>query len=545
MVQEGLEKNYQNNNDNAYFYDKVKDLLSNAMKTNDLLPTLGKLSEDLINDKNFEITRNHFTYLGALGYLVGIDFTSQEYVVEGVIKNVHSRFDSVFGEFRNDENLSQDLKMVGIYFASILDNIEPKNIESAKNSFKNKVEKIVKFKISKDKFEFYTIIGMIKTLINNGTLPVAIAKDINVIMLKENNEVTYFDLLKLNSFIHQNLSFDGTNIKRYINIHENTVYVRLLEEATEFFENRKLSVIYIDSILTVKENFERLNVTDNLTSTEFFAHVIFDKIDNIDFKGILESHEEYSKLIEKPEETVEEKPEETVEEKPEDVYIPIDNMEIQKIMAEQPDQAIIEVFKDIVKTNNFDIETITKSLDYLISDLEYGSNLYTYFKANQDSDKRKFNFLKIINKNILNETLEGIFKKHSDIYSEIVKKSCAVIPEEDLKTIVDLLDKTIDVLILKDMDTKQMLINQKFENAIETYQHLHQIVTFIENCEIKGTGLLTYTTFYDFIENNETTKNIFNSMLNIEQETTKLKIIGAVKDWFLIDWKPNKETPKK
>lgn len=504
-TQQRVDQNFQKN-ENQFFYDKISKILKDGLENNKLQESFDKIT--IVNGKlTKDLTLNQFVYLGAISYMVGLDFTTQEYLKEDIVKRIRERLYNVLG---TDFSMTEATK-----YCDIISVINEENISKTKNTFINKIENPINFDNETYKIKFYELFSLAKTFIYNGTIPVNLAEETNKILSKNPKDISGLDMLKINSIIHENLKFEGKIIHKYVKLHSSDLWSLELQKASELFDNKKFGIIYFDSILTLTENLNRLNTT-NVKNDVWLCDILFSNMEiNFDIYHNPNKKEE-----------IEPKTEETHTYK--NRY---DGVEIQRILQEDPDEAVIEIFRDIVKedVDELDFNQLKTGTEYLLNDLEYASNLYQFFVTSVNSPKRTY---KVVNEEFNNWLKE----KHNELetlYKEDVEFSCAPIESELLKNIVKILDEIIDDVVLSNMEIKQYLINQKLQNSIHTYNHLLEIITMIESSEIKGSGMNNYVKLYNLLNSDETTKNSFEKIENIEKLTQQFKILTSIKNWFI------------
>lgn len=504
-TQQRVDQNFQKN-ENQFFYDRISKLLKEGLENNKLQESFEKIT--IVNERlTKDLTLNQFVYLGAISYMVGLDFTTQDYIKEDIVKRIRERLSNVLG---TNFSMNEAHK-----YCDVISSINEENISKTKNIFINKIEKPIKFDTETYKIKFYELFSLAKTLIYNGTIPVNLSEETNKILTKNPKDISGLDLLKINSIIHENLKFSGKVINKYIKLHSSDLWTLELQKASELFDNKKFGIIYFDSILTLSENINRLNTT-NIKNNVWLCDILFSNMEiNFDIYHNPNKKEE-----------IEPKTEET------SIYKNrYDGVEIQRLLQEDPDEAVVEIFRDIIKidTDELNFNQLKTGVEFLLNDLEYASNLYQFFVTSVNSPKRTYK----VNNDEFNNWLKTKHNELESLYKEDVEFSCAQIEPELLKNIVKIIDDIIDDIVLSNMEIKQYLINQKLQNSIHTYNHLLEIITMIESSEICGSGMNNYVKLYNLLNSDETTKTSFEKIESIEKLTQQFKILTSIKNWFV------------
>ncbi|MCK9415461.1 hypothetical protein M0Q97_02235 [Candidatus Dojkabacteria bacterium] len=529
---ESLEQNYQKQLQ-FEFFKKTGEYLNSLLEEDKLIPILeGEIEADT------QINLNLYKTMGSIAYLVGLDFTSQQYLKEEVVKNVFMRFTESFK--LNDESVSKEVKEAKLkslekvfeLFASRLFQITEENVQEAKNKMSNSIEKFILNKEVNQTFKmsFLNIFQLAKSLINSGIIKTNLSVDVNNILNKKLENISYLDITKINTLIHNDLNFFGKSINKYIKLYQSDLWAILLEDAVQRIDQQKFSIIYLDSILTLKEKTPTLNyMTDGdliFEDSRFLSDILINIIKNneIPYEIIKEDYDKRMVEVVHPEQ---------IENEPvvEDEIGLATQDELTKMIHENPDAAVIEIFKDICKTPNITNDLIIKSIDYLMENLDYASNLYHFF-VTKINDKRTYIFGDNIDIDLLRIKLQEKYDLLQNNYKKSVENSCGEIDEITLKEIIKMLDEVINYIMLPNSEEKTYFISQKFENSISTYNHLHQMISILENVEILLEGIPYYLKLYNYLNDNPKVKENFEIIANIEQYTTQIKIFGAIKKWY-------------
>lgn len=526
---ESLEKNYQQQVQ-FEFFKSTGEYLNSLLEEDKLI----KILEEVIEPEK-QVSLNLYKTMGSIAYLVGIDFTSQQYLKEEVVKNVFMRFAESFK--LNDETISKETKEAKLkslekvfeLFASNIFKFNETNVQEAKNKLVNSVEKFILDKEVNQTFKmsFLNIYQQAKSLISSGIIKTNLTIDVDSILNKAPEKITYIDITKINTIIHNDLKFFGKSINKYIKLYQSDLWAILLEDAVKRIDQQKFAVIYLDSILTLKEKTPGLNYLINIDDDDYFLSQLLNAIlceDEFDFEEIKNTYDKKQKEI---------KPIEPIENEPivEDEIGLATQDELTKMIHENPDAAVQEIVKDITKSKVVNNDMILSTIDYLLSDLDYASSLYHFFLT-KVNHQRTYEFGSGVDIDSLRIDLKERYDALTADYKKAVENSCGEIDEQTLRQIIKMLNEVIDYIVLPNSDEKTYFISQKFENSISTYNHLHQMISILENCEIDCTGIMYYKKLYFFLNDNPKVKENFETIAKIEEYTTQMKIFGVIKKWY-------------
>ena len=327
--------------------------------------------------------------------------------------------------------------------------------------------------------------------------------------------MTYQDIIKINSLVNRQCKLNGKKaVKSMINLYSDKLWRELLDKASKYFDNQKFVVVYFDGILSVKESETKFdNKLIDVLNDYVFADSYFEQL-KTEFE-LLQS---------------ENKPEEKIEEvDTERTYVRLPNDEIELLQKEKPLQFVLNVMGDLLGNYPKTTEDIISGINKIFEQTDYYQNVYHYLKANNgksDSIADNYNIVEIL------EKLTGIIEESGKEYKYFMEKTCSDIPEEILSKISSYVNSCIEDLVLVTDEQKQYLISQAIENNITTYQHLQQILTLIESCDINGSQLISYVVLNKYLEANTNILEVFEMSDKTEPMQLKLSFIAGFADFF-------------
>ena len=506
LEQKKLEESYKQQQN--FFYETISEKLVYIKDREE------KFSNILFEiDKEKDLTLDQFELIGCLSYIVGIDYTNQLFLKENICNNVKERFLKF--------DFSKDFL---INYAFALDKITEQNCLKAKDELKNKFDSIISIK-TEEKLLFNNIRLLIKSIINNSIIPINMVVGINEIIVK--SEYTYQDIIKINSLINRQCKFNGSKaIKSMIKLYSDIFWQKLLTKASKLFDNQKFAVVYLDGILSVIEANKKFK-------NDLFDIIINDGTINYAWETIEENYNNnIPKII--PEEVIEDLSKEKYSRLPTDI--------ISNLQENLPFSFILNVMSDLLGYFPKTTEDVLQGIDKIFEQTDYYQNVYHYLKANLKKLSKQTLIYDLNIDEIIVE-LTKIIETLGIEYKNLMEKSCEDIPVDIKQKIVEYVNTCIDNLLLVNDEQKQYLISQIIENNITTYQHLQQIITLIETCDINGSNLLTYVDLNKFLITNTNISEIFEMFEKIEPLQSKLSFVAGFGDFFkALNSEPIKET---
>lgn len=506
-VQKQIEKNQQTN----FFFEHVKSVIKNK-KENDILKTeLKNLKLNLENNNINSLTTSEYELIGVFSFLMGIDYTGQAYLQKNVLENVDKRFAEL--------QISDDERHLYFDIMNLLKN-STKDISdlinSAKESLKNRITLEIKPK-TEDILVYKKLKSEINSFLNKLTIPIGLS--ISVVDFKK-NELTYEKILKINSLINEQGEFNGADSKYLINLYSNQKFNELLKKASEYFDDAKYSLIYEESILSVLDSINRFPLTslvlniDTLTD-EFFEKQKSDyeeKLEKLKSESVSENNSSENKTYDKH----------------------YTNAEIEQMMQLHPDDFVMTALEDNLNKYIESEDDLFEAIESIINKEDYVQHIYTYMSANFNSVNRVKGEHYLFTDNIAKivELLNNKVIEYGTKYKELVEFNCAEIPGNQIGRIVDYVNDCIKACILSTKEQKQYLLSQLIENGITTWNHLQQILSVIETCNIKGEDALCYQNLYDYINDKENIIKVFDNTKEIDNYQIRMSVYRAFREWY-------------
>lgn len=504
MENNNAQKQIEQNEKKNFFFEHVKSVIKNK-KENDVLKTeLKNFKLNLENNNINNLTTSEYELIGVFSFLMGIDYTGQAYLQKNILENVDKRFAEL--------QISDDERYLYFDIMNLLKS-STKNISelinSAKESLKNRITLEIKPK-TEDILVYKKMKSEINSFLNKLTIPIGLS--ISIVDFKK-NELTYEKILKINSLINEQGEFSGSDSKYLINLYSNKMFNELLKKASEYFDDAKYSLIYEESILSVLDSINRFPLTSLVLN-----------IDTLTDEYFAEQKKKYEELIKDDKQEVDEN---TYSEK----YTEND---IKIMMEEHPDDFIITALEDNYNRYIESKEDFIDTIEKLIRNEDYVQHIYTYMSANINSPKR-IKGKHYLFTNSISEIVEMFNNKvieYGKKYKELVEFNCAEIPENQRGRIVDYVNDCIKACILSTKEQKQYLLSQLIENGITTWNHLQQILSVIETCNIKGEDALCYQNLYDYIHDKENIIKVFDNTKEIDTYQLKMSVYRAFREWY-------------
>lgn len=457
-----------------------------------------------------ELSKDEFELIGMFSFLVGVDYTSQAYPQKKILENVSARF--------NELNIdSEEL----ILFYEIMGKINELNkkesifnvlFKSAAESLKNQYISVIKVPTDKT-IDLKLIKSNINKFLDIIQIPIGYAH--SIVEFKK-SDLTYESLLKANDILNNQGTYTGNYIKRFTELYGNQFFMELLNKASKYFNDTKFAFIYEESIISVLETINRfplcidpLNYTDVMYETFKEEHETKEK-ERLEQIKSADSKEEYQS------------PQFTGE-------------QVKKLMNEAPDEFVVLNLLDNIKLKEFETpEQVVSAIEAIIKQSDFVEHMFTYVKKNQTSPFRcvgASGIAKVDVKEIV-ETINKVIEIDSEEYKRLAEANCAEIPSEQLEKIITYVNDVIKGCILKTAEQKQYLISQLMENGITTWNHLQQIMTVIETCDIYGESASSYDNLYNYTQEKTNIQEIFESARKLNDYQIRLSVFHAFKNWF-------------
>ncbi len=502
------QKAIENNGAKNFFFEHVNNQLT-ARKEN-----LSKDFEAIKNRLFNSLSKSEFELLGMFSFLMGVDYTSQAYPQKKILTNVKARFDSLKIE---DSVLEQYFNIMRAINKEHENNPEIVDvlIKEASESLKSQYTKVIEVPNEK-KVDLKLIKSQLNKFLDNIQIPIGYS---SAVVEFKKNDLSYESLLKANDILNNQGVFTGNSVKKFVELYGNEFFIGLLNNAGKYFNDTKFSIVYEESIVSVLETINRFDLCINP-----------DKYTDDEYASIKEDYEK------KEQERIEKLQREKEANKTEEYVQPQFNGEdISRLMNEAPDEFVVLNLLDNIKKNKFEsANEVVSAIDCIIAQTDFVQHMFTYIKKNQDNPNRCVGATAISNIPVedIITALEVVIAIESDTYKELAEANCAEIPSEQLNHIVTLVNEVIRGCILKTQDQKQYLISQLTENGITTWNHLQQIMTIIETCDIYGESASNYDNLYNYTQEKTNIQEIFESAKKLNDTQIKLSVYHAFKNWF-------------
>jgi hypothetical protein len=302
-----------------------------------------------------------------------------------------------------------------------------------------------------------------------------------------------------------------------IKLYSNKLWLELLNTASKYFDNQKFAVIYLDSIISLKESKNKIG--------DLLGDVLFEKITDEQFE---KSESAYNAAISQEVELPETYETKEIEEKS---YVRLPDDVVSELQNNNPLQFLIEVLSDLNNHNIKSGDDIINSLEKLFENEDFAQNVYHYVKAHEKKTFISKENVEFINEDLV-KTFENILNKLGSEYKILAEKICSQINPDYLRKIINYVDNCISDLILVTDEQKQYLISQTMENGISTYQHLSEMIGMIEGCDINGNSILSYVALNEYLNDNTELSDIFEASQQINPIQLKLSFWAGFADFF-------------
>lgn len=501
------QKSLESMDSKNFFFEHVKTEIKKLKEETSLVNEFESINTRIPNP----LSKKEFELLGMFSFLMGVDYTSQAYPQKHILQNVTERFNAL--------NINQE--EIGAYFAVI------EKLVTIHNESEEKFEAIFAEAIDSMKSDYTRIISvkgdevvnlkLIKSKINKFLdkiiVPIGYSK---AIVEFKKSELTYENILKINDILNNDGNYTGSDIKKFTELYGDKLFMSLLNKAGEKFNQAKFAMIYEEGIITVCETAERFQLNVN---PETYTDI------------------EYEKFKTKYTEEQEKKLAEQQKVKEETDYEPTNYTKeaVMELMQNAPDEFVSLNLLENIKKNHFDTaEDVITAIYKQTTQKDFIEHIFTYLKQNQNNSNRCVGACGLGNLYVeeVIGMLNNTIKKEGETYKKLVEENCAEIPAEQLDRIVTYINDVIKECILKTKEQKQYLISQVLENGISTWNHLQQIMSIIETCEIYGNGALAYDNLYNYTRENSNIVEVFDKVNKINDTSVNISVFTAYKEWF-------------
>ena len=520
-------------------FNTVSTRLEKLNISNTLDSMLEKLNKNIVEKNNHKISSEEFEILGGISYLVGLDFYSMSSWSSKTMTNVVLRL--LINKITNQNFLKYFQYLVLFkeeYSFSVISDARLEMMDKIKSrltlgsdleelefikKFRNVINNsLIPIEISEDLYQRF----FDKDYLSYHDLLVFNSFAYNESILNSESSKAFIDLSNDSNYINGlNLASDYFELQKFGLFYEESIlnfFNKNIENNNQLF-----SYEFFNDFLN-DENIEL--VKDNTTHSSFI-----EKIENYFVTNIqpnLDVEAPVSPL--KFDEPVKTPLSDGIETLNENIENPLD----------KPTEVIKHILFDFNKIRNdnnlavFDFKNKPEDLISLLEEMldveDLISSFYTFlskyneFKRTPDVIVNPIDISQIFNYDLetLNKSFDTKVKDLQNKYTSIIEKYVIEIPENDLKILVDSVNTLLNKLYIGNSEDKGIILSQLNENTIWTYKHLHQIISTIENQYIDGFSINSYIIFKALMEENYfETMNLFQESQNLEQYELKIKLL--------------------
>jgi hypothetical protein len=462
-----------------FFYNSIKEKVKKS--------EIDKIFDKIIKN-NYLIEKEQFELLGNISYIFGNDFTGQRnFYKKIVIENFALRI-------KDFEITPEQLRK----FQNIMENISVENIEKTKDELKELIIKSCNFSGE----TIHKIKSSLNGIFRDSNFSVSYVVEIDEIM--KTKKFNYGQLLKANKLIYENINMSGASFKNLRLLFNNEEYKKEIVKASDYYDLQKFSLVYFDCILTLKEWFE-----------------LEKKSDYIDF---VENPELINNIVEFSE--------------TENIIENIDVIEEKEFVAEQEspentDKFLRGIIFEILKTDKItSANELLETFNKILNQEDLVQYVYQYIKGNQLKNRTPFEDIFEFEKSEFIDVLKTQYNDCAKKYKDLVEKYVSEISPDYLPKVVNYVNDLITSLLIDNSEKKSYLFQQLNENQIYTFKHLHQTIGLIEDCNISGAHINTYTNLRDYLENNTNIKEIFESIGDIDKLQLEINFFNGILEFY-------------
>lgn len=508
--QQLLEEQYNRQQAN-FFYESISKKLKNNLEK---LPEIIDMIPQTLAVEGC-LSRKQFEMIGCLSYFVGIDFINNP-TDKTIQERVAARFKAI--EVPHEYICK---------FVDVVEKLTPEAYNTPVEKLKNEVNKEIVVP-THDAVEFREIRLLLKQIAANSIMPITVAVGANDI-LDMSYKLTYNDMLRANSLINRQCKFQGAKaITKYMKLNSHNMWTGLLDKSLIKFDNQKLAVVYLDTMLSTKELINKIG-KDNVIP------VLTGKLNYFDYKPEMVDKNPGDEVVEVVEDdTKDPEVEYKKDQEIDDIktYAPLADGEINTYMESLPSRFMYEVISDINKKYPETIEDVDDAIKAIFDDSDFGQHIYQYMKTKMSLLSPDDFYFPGFEASTLASLMNDKFIEYRNEYKELVELTCKEIPEEVIHKLVNYVNSCIGDLILESDDQKQYLISQLIENGISTYQHLHQIMGMIESCDIIGSQISSYAVLNKYINEQQDIVDTFEKSERTQSVQLKMAVYQAFHNWF-------------
>lgn len=494
----------------AQLYKEVKNFFEHN-KADVLTKTLEEIKQKVSENENYVLTPEQYSMLGFMTYLVGLDMTNAK-------KNIPVKIGFNYRK-RMEDNGIADEKLLTL-LVDVLRLVKADNIIGTKDEIKKLLERNLKG----GKNELGQLRIDLRTAFKHYAIPIPFVKEVSDVMAK--TELTYLDLLRMNTLLHKDVVFMNGSMKSTLRLLRNKQYGENMQIGENYYFQQKYAIAHFDSIMSAMEL-----VAANEKCLLFAALDLSADASEEDRKSQYAEYGFTTEEAQAPEVApvaAEEKPETeaAAEDKP------------KRLPEEDPDyfvRAVLEEYlgRKIETTADF-VEAYKK---VITNNDEFLGYFYQYLAVNRDKKEKRVAFEEMwpeFSKEELHNVLTENYKKLAEDGKRIMETVYAPIPENNINHIVRYLAECIDALLVSDGkdDPKSYLISQFAENNVTTFEQLRQILGLIESQYISGLDYNAYINLYNYIKSQTDAMEIFEQQKQIEPMNLELNTVAQIKSFF-------------
>lgn len=526
-------------NESLNFYGTV----IKRLQDKDLYNILGQIKLQT-DDEKIKLTNSQFETIGGISYLIGLDFISLNSWNKTVLKNVFMRL-----------NLNKVSIKSFTRFKKLI--LKYNDFEIYNEAKENLMKRISDNIVTKDDEENQFINNSINLIIQSSLVPnnfAELAKD-NFLANKDN--YTYHDLLVFNNMFYENLIINKNAMNYFIDLSKRESYSSSLKLASEYFEDQKFGLMYLDSIVSLIQKINSVNIDNSWYFTdklfEMCLDLRYDSEQNLadQIQSRLDLYEEeYNPKDEVEAKKVEAKPETEVEQAP--LTNIIENLEVANINPlENPTEVVLQTFYEYNKICKetydvvFDFKNKPEELRNLLVSLLTAEDIvgsffiflkkYAEFKNTEGVKVNEINVEEIFNydRETLVEYLNTFIEELKQKYSEIISKYVIEVNNDHKEELVNKINELILALSVENMEDKSILMSQLSESIINTNKHLHEVLTCIDRQLISGYEIDRYIDLKDFLMTNFASElELFEETAHLEDYQLQVTLFTAFKNIF-------------
>jgi hypothetical protein len=466
------------------------------------------------------LTIDTFKFVGGILDILGLDFTSQSYMNKEICRKVRERLNELGFEFSKDNNNAKfDLIDSRYIMESVIDFVHKTDFTVFHKAFE-KLAKCIDKEIKNDNQKMQSIFYNIKKLLKHCSMNISLIVDLDNI-LNHRHEITYRDILKINSTISEHAHYNGQSaFHAYRQIYAGTEFPNLLNRAVELYDLSRYAHIFIENIISLKEI---IGVKFTLSDIQY---MMFGNLDDICWD---ESKDKFENQLKENRKLADAEKEKSIQNQVVEKYAET----FDDIMAKDPIQSLMIIAHESLGEEMKTVENVIEGWEKVCNSDDYLADIYKYVKARHstitgDETLGEYNFdpKEIINK--LNKKIGEIQSEYKHI-AEII---CQSLTTEQARTLNNYVNNVIGYLVLDNPQNRVYILSQFYDPKLTTIQHCIQIMNLIERCTIltKEEAILAYVKLYKYTIDNF--KSAIEEVSKSEPLVNKISFFMGVKQIF-------------